>query len=197
MRRPQLSYANVMSTIAVFVALGGTSYAVARNSIGNAQLRKNAVTSTKVRDRTLQKSDLAPSARLGTRGARGLQGPAGPAGPPGSGAAPPEPWKGLSLAAGWGNYGTPYDGAGYRKEASGRVFLRGLVTRTDGLPPASSPIGTLPAGYRPAQRTIFSSSGGKTSARVDIAPNGQVIWVEGTLAEKDYTSLDAISFATA
>jgi len=25
MRRPQLSYANVMSTIAVFIALGGTS----------------------------------------------------------------------------------------------------------------------------------------------------------------------------
>ena len=35
MRRPQLSYANVMSTIAVFIALGGTSYAVARNSVGN------------------------------------------------------------------------------------------------------------------------------------------------------------------
>jgi hypothetical protein len=185
-----------MSTIAVFIALGGTSYAVARNSIGNAQLRKNAVTSSKVRDRSLRRADLAASARLGTRGPRGVQGPAGPAGPPGNGTGPPEAWKGLSFAAGWGNYGSQYETAAYRKDQSGRVFLRGLVTRTDGLPPASSPIGTLPAGYRPPKRLIFGSSGGPESIRVDIAPNGQVIWVVGTINEKDYTSLDQISFAT-
>lgn len=65
MRRPHLSYANVMSTIAVFIALGGTSYAVARNSVGNLQLRKNAVTSSKVKDRSLTKRDLALSAQIG------------------------------------------------------------------------------------------------------------------------------------
>jgi len=194
MRRPQLTYANVMSTIAVFIALGGTSYAVARNSIGTVQLKRNAVTSAKVKDRTLRTSDLSPSARVGPRGPRGVQGPAGP---PGTAAnSVPEPWKALSLAAGWGNYGDPYDGAAYRKEV-GRVYLRGLVTRTDGVPPASSPIGTLPAGYRPAKRLIFPANGGTTTTRIDIAPNGQVIWIQGTAAEKDYTSLDAISFAPA
>ena len=185
-----------MSTIAVFIALGGTSYAVARNSIGNAQLRTNAVTSSKVRDRSLHRGDLAPSARLGTRGPRGLQGPAGPIGPPGSGTGPPEAWKGFSLAAGWANYGAPYDNAAYRKDQSGRVLVRGLVTRTDGLPPASNPIGTLPTGYRPSTRLIFSSNGGPASVRVDVAPNGQIIWMAGKLAEKDYSSLDQISFAT-
>ena len=194
MRRPQLSYANVMSTVAVFIALGGTSYAVARNSIGTAQLKRNAVTSAKVKDRSLQTRDLSPAARVGTRGPRGLPGPAGP---PGTAAnSTPEPWKALSLAAGWGNYGTVYDDASYRKEL-GRVYLRGLVTRTDGVPPATSPIGTLPAGYRPATRLIFPSNGGARSARVDVAPNGQVIWVQGDAPEKDYTSLDAISFAPA
>jgi len=195
MRRPQLSYANVMSTIAVFIALGGTSYAVARNSVGNAQLRKNAVTSAKVKDRSLRASDLAPSARIGTRGPRGLQGPSGPQGPAG-GTTPPDPWKGLSLAAGWANYAAGYDGAAYHKEDS-RVHLRGLVTRTDGLPPANSPIGTLPAGYRPEKRMIFAANGGAQVTRVDVAPNGQVIWVSGTLKEKDYTSLDMISFVPA
>jgi hypothetical protein len=194
MRRPQLSYANVMSTIAVFIALGGTSYAVARNSIGNVQLKRNAVTSAKVRDRSLRTSDLSPSARVGSRGPRGLQGPPGPAGSAANSS--PEPWKALSLAAGWGNYGTVYGDASYRKE-SGRVYLRGLVTRTDGPPPETSPIGTLPAGYRPSTRLIFPSNGGAKSARVDVAPNGQVIWVQGTAPEKDYSSLDAISFAPA
>jgi hypothetical protein len=195
MRRPHLSYANVMSTIAVFVALGGTSYAVARNSIGNAQLKRNAVTSAKVKDRSLRTSDLSPSARVGSRGPRGLQGPSGPQGPAG-GSAPPDAWKGVSLAAGWANYGSPYDTAAYHLE-DGRVHLRGLVTRTDGLPPASSPIGTLPAGYRPAKRIIFGANGGGQGARVDVAPNGQVIWISGTAKEKDFTSLDMISFVPA
>ena len=46
------SYANVMSTIAVFAALGGVGYAAAqlpRNSVGAAQLRPNAVTGAKIR----------------------------------------------------------------------------------------------------------------------------------------------------
>ncbi len=194
-RRPQLSYANVMSTVAVFVALGGTSYAVSRNSIGTLQLRANAVTSAKVKDRSLRTGDLAPSARVGSRGPRGLQGVPGPAGPAGgAAAAPPEPWQGLSLAAGWGNYGSPYDSAGVRRDSAGRVYLRGLVTRTDGLPPDDSPIGTLPAGYRPAKRLIFIALGNSAAARIDVLPNGQVVRMSGAAGEKDYTSLDTVSF---
>jgi hypothetical protein len=81
---PKLSYANVMSTIAVFLALGGTSYAVARNSVGTKQLRNSAVTSGKIRNATIQRKDLSPSARGGSRGPRGpvgVQGTAGARGP--------------------------------------------------------------------------------------------------------------------
>jgi hypothetical protein len=41
--RASLTYANVMATVAVFVAVGGTSYAVAqlpRNSVGSKQLKR-------------------------------------------------------------------------------------------------------------------------------------------------------------
>lgn len=77
---PRLSYANVMSSVAVFIALGGTGYAltIPRNSVGNKQLKNNAVSSGKIRARAVQRSDLAPAARVGSRGARG------PSGPPGS-----------------------------------------------------------------------------------------------------------------
>jgi hypothetical protein len=88
MRRPRLSYANVTSSLALFIALGGTGYAVTklpRNSVGATQLKANAVTSGKIRAGAVQKSDLSPSARSGSRGPRGPAGPPGPAGAGGTG----------------------------------------------------------------------------------------------------------------
>ena len=53
--RDRLTYANVMSTIAVFAALGGTSYALTlpRNSVGGEQLRSNSVGATEIRRRAV------------------------------------------------------------------------------------------------------------------------------------------------
>jgi hypothetical protein len=80
--RDRLTYANVMATIAVFVALGGTSYALSlpRNSVGSAQLRTNAVRSIDVKNRSLQATDLSPRARNFLRGQQGSPGPVGPPG---------------------------------------------------------------------------------------------------------------------
>jgi hypothetical protein len=61
--RRHLSYANVMSSIAVFVVLGGGAYAAAtlpKNSVGSKQIRANAVTSSKVKDGSLLSSDFKP-----------------------------------------------------------------------------------------------------------------------------------------
>ena len=88
-----LSYANVMATLALFAALGGSSYAalnLPKNSVGPKQLRANAVTSTKVKPGSLLTSDFRRSQRAalrgrrGSRGAPGSAGPQGPAGPEGS-----------------------------------------------------------------------------------------------------------------
>ena len=49
--RARLTYANAMSTIALFVALGGVSYAATQlppGSVGTKQLRDHAVTGRKV-----------------------------------------------------------------------------------------------------------------------------------------------------
>ncbi len=69
---------------ALFVALGGTSYAaisIPANSVGNKQLKSNSVTSGKVRNGTLVKKDF----RAGQlpKGETGATGPQGPTGPPG------------------------------------------------------------------------------------------------------------------
>src|SRR3954468_921128 len=89
----RLSYANVVATLALFIALGGTTYAATslpRNSVGQAQIRTNsvgvselrrsAVTSTEIRDRTIRMSDIPTGAGSSLRGAVGAAGPAGPAG---------------------------------------------------------------------------------------------------------------------
>ena len=63
--RSQLTYANVMATIAVFLAMGGGAYAltIPKNSIGprqlktgavdTAELQNNSVTSPKVKNGSL------------------------------------------------------------------------------------------------------------------------------------------------
>ena len=78
------SYANVTATLALVVALGGTSVAavgLAKNSVGTPQLQKNAVTSAKVKNGSLKSVDFG-SGQLpgGTAGATGPTGPQGPAG---------------------------------------------------------------------------------------------------------------------
>jgi hypothetical protein len=81
--RSKLTYANVMSSIAVFLVLGGASYAAAtlpRNSVGSKQLRRNAVTHSKLTNGSVGRNELRSSVRrqLDRSGAPGPQGPAGP-----------------------------------------------------------------------------------------------------------------------
>jgi hypothetical protein len=89
-------YANVTSTLALIVALGGTG-ADAANTIGSKDIRNgqvkgadlahNAVSSSKVKDRSLRASDFkagelaaGPKGAKGDAGATGATGAAGPAG---------------------------------------------------------------------------------------------------------------------
>ncbi|HEX8207537.1 MAG TPA: hypothetical protein VF587_15845 [Solirubrobacteraceae bacterium] len=94
-RLPRPTYANVVATLALFVALGGTGYAAAslpRNSVkakqiasravGTAELKNNAVNSRKVRDGSLKRADFAANEL--PAGAAGPQGPQGPQGVPGA-----------------------------------------------------------------------------------------------------------------
>src|SRR5215208_6013466 len=89
--RHRPSPALVVAILALFVALGGTSYAaitLPRDSVGTIQLKAGAVTSAKVSDGTLAAIDLSPAARRALTGRAGPQGPTGPKGDKGDPGAP-------------------------------------------------------------------------------------------------------------
>jgi hypothetical protein len=73
--------------LALFIVLGGGAYAAIKlpaNSVGTKQLKKNAVTTAKVKDHSLLTKDFKtgqiPTGPAGPAGAAGAQGPQGPKG---------------------------------------------------------------------------------------------------------------------
>jgi hypothetical protein len=129
--RSSVTYANVVSTLALFIALGGASYAaikLPKDSVGNRhikndaiatdnikdgaitrdKIRNGAIGSGKVRDGTLREDDFnedelpeGEPGRDGLDGRDGFDGRDGPAGPP----ANPEYWA-FANADGTGVRGT-------------------------------------------------------------------------------------------
>jgi hypothetical protein len=62
--RPQLTYANVIATIALFVALGGAAVAAGlpKNSVGTNQLKRGAVSAAKLKRAAVVSGKIAPKA---------------------------------------------------------------------------------------------------------------------------------------
>ncbi|MFP5452221.1 MAG: hypothetical protein ACLGG9_10810 [Thermoleophilia bacterium] len=66
--RTHLSYANVIATLAPFVALGGVGYAAVTlpaNSVGTAQMKNNSVTGVKIRNGTVASADVRNNSLIG------------------------------------------------------------------------------------------------------------------------------------
>jgi hypothetical protein len=96
--KSRFTYANVTASIALFVALGGVSYAATAlpaNSVGSTQLKDSAVTSSKIANATItsqklnadtikalrgQTGDRGPTGLTGSQGVKGDTGSAGPVG---------------------------------------------------------------------------------------------------------------------
>ncbi|HEY6730469.1 MAG TPA: collagen-like protein [Solirubrobacterales bacterium] len=93
--RSKLTYSNVVSTLCLFIVLGGVAYAadqLAPNSVGTKQLKNGAVTLKKINKQAQAELKrglpgtpdaigvVGPQGAKGDSGASGQQGPAGPAG---------------------------------------------------------------------------------------------------------------------
>jgi hypothetical protein len=68
--RKRLTYANVMSSLAVFLVLGGATAlaaGLAKNSVGSKQLKKNSVTTAKIKNNAVTTAKLKKKAVTGAK----------------------------------------------------------------------------------------------------------------------------------
>lgn len=93
-----------------------------------------------------------------------------------------------AFSAGWVNYGSGYEDAGYFKDPWGIVHVVGLIKSGT----VNNVAFTLPGGYRPIKRLMFSGiDGAGVAQRIDVAANGDIIPVAGNNA---FFSLSQINF---
>jgi hypothetical protein len=177
--RLHLTYANVVSTLCLFLVLaGGTAIAashLARNSVGRRQLQRDAVTGTKVKDHSLTGSDI----ELNKLGAVPMAGHAATADSAGHAATADSATQAASAAVAAslsateptnvvGGPGEPVFQSnshnlsppginvapvGFYKDHEGVVHLEGLAEFGVGAG-GESILFTLPPGYRPAPGTL-------------------------------------------
>jgi hypothetical protein len=102
--RAKLTYANVISTLCLFLLLGGGAYAATqlpKNSVGTKQIKNGAVTQRKI-SKSAQSALKGAQGNTGPTGPAGGQGPEGPQGLTGSrGPAGPTAGKSIGTNDGW------------------------------------------------------------------------------------------------
>jgi hypothetical protein len=150
LRRP--SPALIVACLALFVALGGTGYAamsLPRNSVGAHQLRKGAVTGSKL-SRSAIKMLQHKLGKRGPRGPQGAPGLPGAAGAPGAQGAAGAPGA-TKVVARYGNVqSSPTGGASFASCQAGETVTGGGWDFTT--QPASSTTFTVDAD-RPSNHT--------------------------------------------
>ena len=105
-------------------------------------------------------------------------------------------WIAPALLNSFLNYNaTTYQAAGYYKDSSGRVFLRGLLSRASAA--LNTAVFQLPAGYRPAKQTLFGILANNFNARLDIDTSGNVfVSAADNASWFSFFTLDGVNFDT-
>lgn len=101
-------------------------------------------------------------------------------------------WAAPGLAANWANFGAGWANAGYKKDETGRVWLRGMIAKGIAVV-AGETIFVLPAGFRPPATEYFAINSNGAFGTIWITAAGAVNLQIGNAA---YVSLSNISFDT-
>lgn len=195
-----ITFANVVACLALFVALGGASYAafkLPKNSVGTRELKPRAVKTGKVAKSAIVTNRLRNDAVTGAKVKEATLGTV-PSAEIANGIVQPEDWHEVgspgepAFQNGWLNVKakTPPEPqtTAFYIDREGVVHLKGLVgSGTEG-----TPVFQLPAGYRPASNTFVSPGTGLVgiygSDTGDAGLDGAVV------ATDKLTSLDGIAF---
>jgi hypothetical protein len=198
--RPGLTYANVIATLALFLALGGGAYAafkLPKDSVGSKQIKANAVNSSKVKDGSLLTGDFKTGQiPAGPRGRQGLPGSPGLKGDKGDPCLATDPsCKGPKGDTGdvarWTSSIVPNE----------EIFTTGItVPFEDGAPPGPSVTVTVPTSglvevyARVHIKNDDANGDGQVGLRIDGAPaeacgaSGLIILTPVTTLDLDYAT---------
>jgi hypothetical protein len=162
--RKRLTYANVMSSIAVFLVLGGTAFAatqLGKNSVGTKQLKKNAVSAAKIKKNAVTTAKIKKDAVTGAKVNEGTLETV-PSANVANGLVPLEATHlvGAPNEPGFENGSTNFPGegglgfnpVGFYKDHDGIVHLQGIAKAGTGTIPS---VFTLPPGFRPASGKLI------------------------------------------
>jgi hypothetical protein len=181
--RSRLTYANVMATLAVFIALGGTSVAAVslkRGSVKEKHIASNAVTSPKVKNGSLLLEDFRlgqlPKGENGDAGARGAQGEQGRPGSQGEQGAQGE--RGLQGLQ--GEQGVGVQGEQGRQGERGPGAVKIVFNAAGGAPPQDITVGPWEI------EMVCSSFGTSTNVFVGVRGSGDAQYA-GVTAVDDGT----------
>jgi len=200
-RRIRLTYSNVVASIALFAALGGSSYAaisvtgaqVRDSSLSGKDVRNASLTGRDVRDRSLRAKDFAQNQLpQGAQGPKGEVGPKGDAGAPGAKGDPGE--SGLAFLGGFLNPPIANNAGGsagpVALDRASRLLVHGMLIEASFTCSAAAPgnckLQAVPVVDGKAQPTpvpTLSIAPGQTKA---FAPNTDVLAVTDVLPAGDH-----------
>jgi len=191
----------VISLIALFVALGGTTYAATSlpaNSVGTRQIKNGAVTASKLNKRAAVKNATNAITAQNATYAKTAQNATALGGYPASyfALAAIEPAHVIGATNqpvfqnGWSaSLGTADEALSFYKDSWGIVHLQGNAGNVN---PSTNTIFTLPTGYRPLKNLYFAVYGsGGTAAYVQITSSGDVTVIGPA---ENYVGLSNVAF---
>jgi hypothetical protein len=109
-----------------------------------------------------------------------------------------EAWKAITLLNSFTNRGSPFQSAQYRKDSSGNVQFRGVLTRTS-IPSNVTNIFIFPTGYRPPGTLMIpcvyiTGVNSEGIMKLEIDTSGQAKWQYILVAAPSGTSVTYFSF---